>query len=281
MASINTYSDITAFVNSVFDDALFVARDNNVMTTLVTTFSGQGMFARKLQTYGTVTLNAVGEADDLTSQAFTPSALSTLTPAEFGAQVFLTDQRIDSDIFGARQDAALELGAAMGQKIELDLVSNFSSLTGGTVGGGGSALTWGRFAAARSLLRAQNAPMPYVTVLSPGQWFTLGTAVIPAGSQTNAPNFQDEVMRNWYVGTVLGVDIFVSSNITAGTASAGAMFSRAALAFDSRRAPRIEPERDASRRGWELNASMIYAHGVWRPKFGVTMFGDGTLPNNL
>ena len=42
-----------------------------------------------------------------------------------------------------------------------------------------------------------------------------------------------------------------------------------ALALDMRRAPRLEPERDASRRGYELNLSAVYAHGVWRPKFGV------------
>ena len=34
---------------------------------------------------------------------------------------------------------------------------------------------------------------------------------------------------------------------------------------------RLEPERDASRRGWELNLSTVYAHGVWRPTYGVQM----------
>jgi hypothetical protein len=47
------------------------------------------------------------------------------------------------------------------------------------------------------------------------------------------------------------------------------MFARQAIALDIRRPFRIEPERDASRRGIELNASMIFGAGLWRPTFGV------------
>ena len=47
------------------------------------------------------------------------------------------------------------------------------------------------------------------------------------------------------------------------------MFSRDALGYDLRRAPRLEPERDASRRGIELNMTAVFAAGVWRPGFGV------------
>lgn len=77
-----------------------------------------------------------------------------------------------------------------------------------------------------------------------------------------------------------GVNIYTSMNIPGGgtNTAKGAMFSRPALAVDYRRGVRIEPERDASRRAWELNMSMVYAHGVWRPKFGVQMVFDAALP---
>jgi hypothetical protein len=62
MAQLNTYSDISTFVNTVFEDALFVARDNNLMASLVSTFTGQGMGLRKSSIYGTATLNAITPA---------------------------------------------------------------------------------------------------------------------------------------------------------------------------------------------------------------------------
>ena len=39
MPGLNTSAEIAAFVNSIFEDALFVARDNNLMAALVTPFT--------------------------------------------------------------------------------------------------------------------------------------------------------------------------------------------------------------------------------------------------
>ncbi|HOM83935.1 MAG TPA: hypothetical protein PLZ94_19340 [Armatimonadota bacterium] len=280
MAQINTYSDIQSFVNTIFEDALFVARDNNLMSALVLNFTGQGMAPRKVQQYNQGTAKAIGESDDLTSDAFTPTALSTLTPSEVGLQFFLTDQRLESDPFGARDDAARELGLAIADKIESDLLGDLASLTGGTVGTAGSAMSWSYFFAALSRLRAQKAPRPYYCVLHPYQWHDLATAVTPAGTATNAPEFQNAAMRDFYVQTVAGVQIYVTANVSIDTSddAIGAMFSREALALDMRRAPRLEPERDASRRGWELNMTAVYAHGVWRPTWGIKIISDATAP---
>lgn len=80
---------------------------------------------------------------------------------------------------------------------------------------------------------------------------------------------------------IYGVDVFVTSNIPVTSNNArGLMFSREALALDVRRAPRLEPERDASRRGWELVMSAVYAHGTWRPEWGVQIFTDATTPTS-
>ena len=84
------------------------------------------------------------------------------------------------------------------------------------------------------------------------------------------------INEDFFVGQAYGISFFVSANITVGTGAHGGMFSRDALALDIRRQPRLEPERDASRRGWELNMSTVYAKGVWRPTFGVDMLFDST-----
>lgn len=278
-----TAADIAAFVNTVWEDALLVARDNNLMAGIVTGFGDRsGTAVRSLQTYGTATINTLAEADDLVSQSFTPSQLATLTPAELGAQFFVTDLREETDPFGVRSAAALELGQAMAEKIDRDLLSDFASLTGGTVGTSGSTNSWGYFAAMLTRLKAQKAPMPYVYVCHPYQWHPLAKAASVAGTHTNiGPALADNINRNFFVGNVMGVDIYVTANLPlSGTDAKPAMFSRAALALDIRRAPRIEAERDGSRRGVELNLSGVYAHGVWRKTFGVQGIFDCQAPTS-
>ena len=279
---LNTYTNIAQFVQTIFEDALFVARDQNLMQPLVTVFTdAQGMASRKNQEYGTASIQQVGESDDLVSQTLQPSPLSTLTPAEYAGQFFITDLRMESDPFGARDDAALELGVAMAKSIEHNLISTFTSVTGGTVGTAGTVITWGHIMAARARLQAQNAPLPYACVLHAFQWNALARAASIASNIATAPNFTDEVTARYRVASALGVDFFVSNSIPvdANADAVGALFSRQAIALDLRRAPRMEPERDASRRGLELNMSTVYAYGVWRPKFGIQMVFDATAPD--
>lgn len=279
---LNTASDIAQFAGTVFTDAMFVARDNNLMANLVTVYNDRtGLAPRKNSEYGTATMQSVAETDDLASQSINPSVLSTLTPGEVGAQVFVTDSRQETDPMGAVSDASMELGMAMAQKMESDMLSIFSSLTGGTVGTAGSVNTWGYFFAAASILRAQNAPGPYYAVMHPYHWHALAKSASVAGASiAQAPSFTDEIMRNWWVGRVGPVDVFTTANLAVGTATTWAMFSRPALALDVRRAPRMEPERNASRRGVELNLSAVYAYGVWRPKFGVKVTADASIPTS-
>jgi hypothetical protein len=276
---LNTYNDITSLVNTIYEDAMLTARENSVMPGLVTNFRDmQGAATRKNAKYSAITFNAVNETDDLTSQAFTPSADQTLTPYEYAAQAFLTDLMMESSPWQAQQDATTELGVALGSKVDSLLVSSFSGLTAGTTGTGGTNITWANISAAITKLRAAYAPLPYVIVLHPNQWHCLGTAIAPGATVTNSPAIQDELVRNFFVANYGGVDIFLDGNISSGATCNAAAFSRNALALDWRRAPRLEGVRDPSRRGIELNMSAVLAYGVWRPAFGVLIQTAGTTP---
>lgn len=283
MATLNPTTDISAYIQDVYDGALLVARENNLLRGLVTVFDDrEGDEARKNSQYTGVTINAIGETDDMTGQAFTPSVIATLTPAEYGAQYVLTDRRIASDPFAVRQDASMDLGMGMGTKMDVHLASTFSSLTGGTVGAAGTVITWGHFFAMLTRLRAQLAPPPYYFVCHPYQWHVLAKAVAPGATVTNSPMLQDEIARNFFVGNVSGVDIFTTANIAIDSEDDAycGMFSRQAIALDVRRAPRLEVERDASRRAWELNFTAVYAYGVWRPQFGIQGLFDAAAPES-
>ncbi len=287
MASLNPESDISAFVNTIFEGALLIARDQNIMTQLVTVFGERtGLAPRQNSQYGGATINTIAETDDLVGQAFTPASIATLTPTEAGAQYFLTDSRVESDPFSVRSDAQQDLGEAVGTKIDVDLCGVFSSFTGGTVGAaaGTTVITWGHVFAAEAILRNQKAPYPYACVLHPYQWQPLAKAASVASSgRTNAADsLMEAVNSSFFVKQAGGISIFVSANIanTAATTTHAGMFSRAAIGWDIRRAPRLEPQRDASRRGWELNMSTVYAAAKWRPLFGVDMLFDATAPSS-
>lgn len=286
MASLNPSSDISAFINTIFEASILVARDNNVMTGLVRTFNDRtGVAVRKNSQYGGLSVGSISETDDLTGQAFTPANIATLTPAEAGGQYFLTDLRVESDPFAVRNDASQDMGLAMATKMETDLIGEFANLTGGTVGTAGSVITWSYFLAMEAQLKAKKAPYPYFTVMHPYQWFQLAKAasVASAVATNAAPSLLEEVKSAFFVRQVGGVSIFVSSNFTIDSSDDTkiGMWSRDAIALDIRRQPRIEPERDASRRGTELNLSTVYAKGVWRPTFGIQGVFDCTAPTGV
>jgi hypothetical protein len=254
------------------------------MSTLVTTFSDRtGDEDRSNARYPQFTATAVAEVDDYSNASrFDKTLLNTLTPGEIMTQSILTDRRVATDPQAARRDCSIELGAAIADKVEQDLLGNFSSLTAGTIGAAGTTITWEHFFAARTVLRGNKVPGPYICVLHEYQWHQLATAVAMTSTVTNIPaGMVNDVNRRFYIGTVADVDIFTTANISvdADDDAYGAMYNRDAIALDVRRAPRLEPERDASARAFELNFSMHYAHGVWYDDMGVQMLFDASVPD--
>ena len=284
MAQINTWSDISSIANAVQEDAYLVIRETAIMKNFVTVFSDlSGGNLRKSYEYNSVTAATINEADDLNSSAFTPSAGQTLTPAEIGAQFFITDLRAASEApESVLTDAARELGFAAADKINNDIAGDMASLTGGTIGAAGSVITWGYVAAA--IAQARNASkslaVPLNCVIHGYQAAVLAKSASIAGA-TVASAVADGISRSGITQafTFLGVPIYqVFVSPDSNTDFTGGVFPKTALAFDVRRDIRVEGQRDASRRGIELNMSAVYAHGVWRPALGVKMIFDAAAP---
>jgi hypothetical protein len=274
-------SDLNSLFNLIYEDALFVAREQNLMTQLVTNYSARGWMARKISIYPEIVAEAVAEGEDFSNPTtFNKTLLATLTPGEVMSQVVLTDRRIETDPDDARRDASLELGNSIGTKIDKDLVGNFSSFSAG-VGTAGSSLTLDNVAAGLSKLRKENTPNPIYVVLHPYGWHDvwneLGT---PAAHYAFQGEIANQALRSFFVGDWLNVQWFISANISIDDSddAVGAIFNPQSLAFDSRKAPLMEPERDASLRAWELNMSAGYAHGVRRDAFGQSITHDATAP---
>lgn len=281
--AISKVSDLNNLFNNIFEDALFVAREQNMMTNLVHNYSAKGWMDRKVPAYPEITAQAVAEAVDFANPTtFDKQTLATLSPGEIMAQTILTDRRIDTDPEDARNDAAQELGNSIATKIDTDLAADFASLTTGK-GTAGSALTIGICAAAVSKLRNNKAPAPINVVLHPYGWHDVWTQLgQPAANQAFLGDLANEALKAFFVGQMLAAKWFTSANIAVDALddAVGAAFHPDALAFDSRKSPMLEPERDASLRAWELNISAGYAHGVRRNAFGVKLTHDATEPTS-
>lgn len=282
MPSYMNAGSIAAYVQTIYEAATLVARDRQFLPGLVTPFTdARGTATRSRSEYGTVTFGTVNDYDDLSSQAITPAVKNSLTPLLYAAQFIITQLRIDTDPFNVMRDAARELGEGAAQSIQQNIAACFTNLTAGTVGTAGGTLKISDLAKAVAILRQAGAQPPYYGVLQNGQAYHLGTALLPGSgvSITNAPELQNRYAQEAFVGYALGVYWFQTNDIPSGTAAVAGIFNREAIAYDVRAPFTIKPQYDASRGmgAIELNASMVYATGVWRPGFGVKLVGTSVV----
>lgn len=275
MANESTFAAISSVINSIFTGASIAARESGVMPPLVTVWNDQSSSnPRVFSSYTGGTVVTLAEVSDGTAQTFTPATYGTATPSQYFYGGFFTDQRINSDPFGVVRDFSADAGSLLGAQVDSSLVTTFSSFTGGTVGSAGGTVTWANIQRAKAYLQASHAVGQIVAVMRPEQWYYLTSASSGVPTLMQSPAFMDSLAVG-YQASWGGIDFFVSSNITSGTAAVAGMFVPQASYLDVRRALRIEPQRDATRGGggYEINATMIYASGVYRPTFGVQMIG--------
>lgn len=281
--AVSTSSNLNSLFNTIFEDALFVAREMNMMTQLVTVYNGTGYAARKISQWATLSAENVTEGVDYANaQTFSKSALATLTPGEVMAQSILTDVMYETDPEDTRRSCAQELGNAMATKIDTDIVSVFSSLASDVGPGAGSAATLAKFGVGASILRNSKVPNPIYAVLHPYHWHDIWVELgQPAATYQFLGEVANQALRDFFVGRFLNFDWYVNANISVdGSDDAiSGIFNSQALVFDSRKAPTLEPERDASLRAWELNLVGGYAYGVRRSTFGVYYTADAATPS--
>lgn len=277
MANESTYAGIAGLVANVYEVALQAATEGNVVAPFVTVFNdSQSSAPRIFGSYSGGTFATIAEDANMTAQAFNADAGGTLTPAVFGSMALLTTRRIKSDPANATREAGIHLGNAAAAHVDTNLVGLFASLTGGTVGTAGGTLTWANIFRAQAYLRTNKVFGSYTCILHPVQWYYLTAATSGVPTLMQNTNIAESIIGNFYQASFGGINFFVDANITSGTAAKGAMFGREAIALDMRQPFQINPQWDASYSGngaWEVNASLEYAYGVYRPTFGAQLIG--------
>lgn len=281
--AITKVSDLNSLFNTIIEDTLFVARENTIMAGLVMPYGATGWMDRKIPIRPQLSMTEVAEDEDFaTPTTFGKSLKATLTPVMYMTQVFLTDRDIETDPDSAQGDAAREAGFAMAENVDTKLLGLFGSFTS-SKGTANNALTLSNVAAASAVLVANKARGEVWVVLHPYQWHDIWVELGQPGTQKAfLGDVANEALRRGVVGEFVGLSWARSSNITidANSDATGAAFTREAIGLDTRRRPRMEPDRDPSFGGgaWELNWSHGYAHGIIRNEFGVYIISDATEP---
>tara|TARA_R110000764_G_scaffold211861_1_gene298049 strand:- start:28 stop:516 length:489 start_codon:yes stop_codon:yes gene_type:complete len=162
--------------------------------------------------------------------------------------------------------------------MDKDLIGLFSGFSS-SIGAAGAELSVADLFKAQATLRAAKVTGNIVAVVHPFQAYSIKSNLTSTFANPNGGEAQNAAMVNGYVGTIAGIDVYESANLTidgSGDAVA-AVFAPEALAIAVKRDFGIESQRDASLRAFELNATAAYGVAELDDSFGVKLLGDAVL----
>lgn len=247
--------------------------------------------------YGQVSTYALTEGVDMSQAQQITDTLMTLTPSEYGAQVFLTDLmlmtvkdefmrvagRIQADSFDRQREETL-----------CDDASNFSV----TNGAGAAALTVGHVLANHARIKGAAAadgtaarggepgPDPICGIVTPAISHDLQKNLVGgmgASAATQISPSLDKLGKDSGSYMVGQTTIKTSVNLLKSTADdvvCPFLSKEAWIGVTLGGGPSGENERDASKRGWEINYVGRWARGEYNDSWGVASTHDSALPTS-
>jgi len=263
---------------NIIAQARFTAEEQSLMLGLVTQYNIGNQAGKTIQVpkYPAIAAADLTEGTDMTSTTVSTSSVS-VTVGEVGAQVLLTDLAA----MGAgnpAEELGTVLGNAIATKMDTDLIALFDGFSG-SIGTAGAEITVADLFKAAATLRANKVTGVINAVVHPFQAYQLKANLTNTFANPNGGDLQNEAMRNGYVGTIAGINVYESANVSidGNDDAKGAVFAPEALAIAMKRDFQIEPQRDASNRAFELNATAIYGVGELDDSFGVEVLSDAAL----
>ena len=224
-------------------------------------------------------------AADLTegADAGNTAVNTTSTPVtadEAGIMITVTDMLLNSAGIGGLEPYAMELGKALANKIDTDLLAEVADFTN-SVGATGVDMSEANFLEAIYALESGNATGPYAAVLHPVQVHDLRMALKATTGAVwggpSAPAGDIGALTSLY-----GVDVFSSTNcalVNTGADRQGGMMpvgNQSGLAYVLKTGAKTEFQRDASLRATEIVVTAIYGDECVNPAAngGVKMVTD-------
>ena len=280
MANESTSSTLSELYTEIVAEAQFVAQEQSIMRNLVRNYAitGGGK-AVEVPIYAAVSAAAVSEATDLSNTAIDPSSV-TITAAEVGVMTTLTDLARNAAPRNVAADIGRLFGEAVAKKQDQDLIALFDGFST-AVGDGTTAINAAAIFNALSTLRGNALNInDCAVVLHPKIAYDLKANLTNTFANANANDLANEALRSGFVGSLAGMRIFETSNMsntgTAGDYKGGA-FHRDAIALAEMQGLKIETQRDASLRADEIVATAVYGVGEIHDSYGVEMHFDSSI----
>ncbi|MCK4846094.1 MAG: hypothetical protein KAS88_00370 [Deltaproteobacteria bacterium] len=234
-----------------------------VMPVLVRTadISGESTNTVDFPKWPLLSASDLSEGTDASNTAVNTSSTSVISD-EAGIMITVTDMLLNGAGIGGLEPYAMELGKALANKIDTDLLGEVGDFTN-SVGTSGAAMTEANFLEAIYMLESANAKGPYACVLHPVQIRDLRQALASATGAVwggpSAPAADLGAFANLY-----GVDIYRSTNCASVNVDAdrqGVMMpqgNNSGLAFVLKTGAKTEFQRDASLRATEIVVTAVY-----------------------
>ena len=280
MANESTSSTLSELYTEIVAEAQFVATEQSIMRNLVRNYAitGGGK-AVEVPIYSAVSAAAVSEATDLSNTAIDPSSV-TITASEVGIMTTLTDLARNAAPRNVAADIGRLFGEAVAKKQDQDLIALFDGFST-AVGDGTSAINAAAIFNALSTLRGNALNInECAVVLHPKIAYDLKANLTNTFANANANDLANEALRSGFVGSLAGMRIFETSNMSntgnAGDYKGGA-FHRDALALAEMQGLKVETQRDASLRADEIVATAVYGVGEIHDSYGVELHHDSSI----
>lgn len=280
MANESTSSTLSELYTEIVAEAQFVAQEQSIMRNLVRNYaiSGGGK-AVEVPIYSAVSAAAVAEATDLSNTAINPTSV-TITASEVGIMTTLTDLGRNAAPRNVAADIGRLFGEAVAKKQDQDLIALFDGFST-TLGDGTAAISAASVFNVASTLRANALNLnDCAVVLHPKIAYDLKANLTNTFANPNSGDLQNEAMRSGFVGSLAGLRVFETSNMSNSGAAGdykGAAMHRDALALAEMQGLKIETQRDASLRADEIVATAVYGVGEIHDSYGVEMHFDSSI----
>tara|TARA_X000001382_G_scaffold44915_2_gene30291 strand:- start:3489 stop:4355 length:867 start_codon:yes stop_codon:yes gene_type:complete len=288
MANEVTSSVVSELYSNIVQSALYTYSEQAVIRPVVRNYDMTGTpgLTAQVPKYPAIAASDLTDGTDLTSNTAFNTTSITMTAAERGARITLTDLAKES----AQEDVAAavgrQLGEAMVNKVDGEIAALFPSFSN-RVGAAGDGITAETIFKAVGQLRSQNARGQVFVVLHPFQAMDLKIQLAGAGNtnMANPPQVGNTVLTSGVVGSIGGAIILESNNCgkdtndsVSGTGNfVGCAFTQDAIGYMVKRNIRVETQRDASLRGEEIIGSMAYATAELFDEYGVGILGKASL----
>jgi N4-gp56 family major capsid protein len=262
-----------------------VASEKSIMRGLVRNYTlaaGQGKTVT-VPIYPKQTAAALTEG---TAPSFT--AVSTdgaiLTVSEVGLTAQISDLAIMASSSNVVADIGRLFGEAIARKMDSDLLAKFDTFSG-YVGGVSTTATPALLFQAIAKLRSQgyDTSNDCAIVLHPNVAYDVASTLTSTFAAP-ASMVGNDALRNGFMGMLGGVPVYQSSLVGATSASGGSsgdyacgIFHRDALGLAMMQDIRIESQREATKRGFDIVGSAIYGVGELYDNAGIQGIFDSSI----